>query len=476
MNKMPKYNNPPAPPSSSRSQENDADFVSLGVHTINTGNTEFAALFTEESKRIFDYEEVKPIDVKQGFRGYVPWGTDNEQPYQVIEKIRDDEVMSSNMWFNINTAYGRGFRYTNPDGSPVTNPVIKKFFRRNNFVKFWAEQFTDIKHFLFSIGVIILDAEGKHIVQIRHKEAINCRFETCNPDTGDIENVFYANWKDKPKNDQVQAIPLLDMDDPVGDLMVRLGLEEDPATGKKSKPVKARMFAFINRIPTAGEKYYPFPYYAATFNSGWYDIKTMIPTAKKAKMRNGMMLRYIVYMHKDYFAKLFESEKITDPKKQKERKTLEINNIKTFLAGEENAGKQWTTSYYFDPNGNEIKMVRIERVDKDKEGGDWIEDSEEAANIVSYAMSVHPSLIGSSPGKNKSINGTEARELFTMKQALERLPRDIMLQPFYMLNDLNGWDLEFDIPDLMLTTLDQKTDAKEVSTKQKPAEDDTAND
>jgi hypothetical protein len=457
-----------------KTQPETTDFVSMGVHTISTGNDEFNALFTQDTKRIFDYEEITTVPVKDGYRGYVPWGTDNEQPYQVLEKIRNDEVMSSNMWFNINTAYGRGFNYTNPDGTPITDPVIKKFFRRNNFVKYWAEQFTDIKHFMFSIGVIILDNAGEKILQIRHKEAINCRFETCNPETGDIENIFYASWKDKPTSDQVDVLPLLDMDDPVGDLLVRLALEEDPVTGEFRKKTKDRIFAFINRIPTAGEKYYPFPYYAATFNSGWYDIKTMIPAAKKAKMRNGMMLRYIVYLHKDYFTKLFDAEKITDPKKQKERKTTEINNIKTFLSGEENAGKQWTSSYYHDPNGNEIKMVRIERVDKDKEGGDWIEDSEEASNILSYAMGVHPSLIGSSPGSNKSINGTEARELFTMKQALEKLPRDIMIQPFYMLNDVNGWDLEYDIPDLMLTTLDQKTDAKEVSTK-KPAEDDTEN-
>lgn len=449
------------------------DFVSYGVHTIHSNNEAFAALILQDSRRIFDYENVKPASVKKGYRGYVPWGSDNEQPHQILEKIRDDESMSSNMWFNINTAYGRGFQATNPDGSKITDPEIKKFFRRNNLVKFWAEQFTDIKHFFFSVFVIILDNEGNLIVQFRHKEAINCRFETCD-DNGDIQHVFYANWKDKPKENEVDAIPLLDIDDPIGDLMVRLGKEPDPATGITNKPTKDRVFAIVSRIPTAGEKYYPFPYYAATFNSGWYDIKAMIPIAKKAKMKNGMMLRYLVYMHKDYFTKLFESEKITDPKKKEERRTVEINNIKNFLAGEENAGKQWTSSYYFDPLGNEIQMVKIVRVDKDKEGGDWIEDSEEAANIVSYSMGVHPSLIGSSPGKNKSINGTEARELFTMKQALERLTRDLMIQPFYMLNDVNGWDLEYDIPDLMLTTLDQKTDAKEVSTKN-PAKDDTQN-
>lgn len=454
-------------------QNNSEDFVSFGVHVIHGNNEAFAALITQESKRIFDYEDVRPVKAKEGYRGYVPWGDANDQPLLMLEKIREDEVMSSNMWFNITTAYGCGFKATMADGSPVTDPEIKKFFRRNNLVKFWAEQFTDIKHFLFSVLVIIVDTEGKVIVQIRHKEAINCRFETCD-DNGDIKHIFYANWKDNPKDDAIEAIPLLDLDDPIGDLMVRLGKEPDPETGKIGTATEDRIFAIVNRIPTAGEKYYPFPYYASTFNSGWYDIKAMIPIAKKAKMKNGMMLRYIVYMHKDYFVKLFESEKITDPKKKEERRSKEINNIKTFLAGEENAGKQWTSSYYYDPNGNEIKMVKIERVDKDKEGGDWIEDSEEAANIVSYSMGVHPSLIGSSPGKNKSINGTEARELFTMKQALERLTRDIMIQPFYMLNDVNGWDLEYDIPDLMLTTLDQKTDAKEVSTK-KPNPDDTQN-
>lgn len=460
---IPRYDNPPAPAAFTTTD----DFVSYGTHSLLIADEEVAVIFVNDSRRIFDYEDVQPQKVKENFRGYVPWGSDNKQPYTILEKIRNDETMSSNVWFNINTAYGRGFTATNADGSKIIDPDIKRFFRRNNFVKFWAEQFTDIKHFFFSVFVIIVDNEGNRIVKIHHKEAVNCRFETCN-EMGGVEHVFYADWKKHPKEDAIDAIPLLDMDDPVGDLMVRLGKEEDPKTGKKGKPVEDRIFAVVSRIPTAGEKYYPFPYYAATFNSGWYDIKSMIPAAKKAKMKNGMFLRFIVYLHKDYFGKLFSAEKITDPQKQKNRQTLEIENIKNFLSSEENAGKQWVSSYYHDPNGNEIKMVRIERVDKDREGGDWIEDSEEAANIVCYAMSVHPSLIGSSPGKNKSINGTEARELFTMKQATERLTRDIMIQPWYMLNDVNGWDLEYDIPDLMLSTLDKKTDAQEATSKNNP--------
>lgn len=434
-----------------------------GMHIIESGNKKLAALFTQDTSRIFDYEDVTPVNIKKKYRGYVPWGEQNEQPYEVLEKIRDDEVMSSNMLFNINTAYGRGFTYTNDDGTPVTDKNILRFFRRNSMVKLWAEQITDIKHFYFSVMVLTLNNAADKIVQIRHREAINCRFETCNPDTGKIENVFFASWKDNPRDETTDVYPLLDEDDPVTDLMVRLGKEPNPRTGKKEKPTADRVFAIVNRIPTPGQKYYPFPYYCSTFNSGWYTLKTLIPSAKVAKMQNGMSIKYLVELHKDYFTMLFSSEGITDPAAKKARKKTEIENIKNFLSGVENQNKSWLSGYYIDPNGKEQRMIRIEVLNNKIEGGDYIEDAEEAANIISYAMGVHPSLIGSSPGKNKNINGTEARELFTMKQALERLTRDIMLIPFEVINEVNGWNLKFDIPDLMLTTLDQGTDAVEVS-------------
>ena len=60
-----------------------------------------------------------------------------------------------------------------------------------------------------------------------------------------------------------------------------------------------------------------------------------------------------------------------------------------------------------------------------------------------------------------------------MKQAIERPVRDLLLEPLVLVADVNGWDIRFDIPDIMLTTLDQGTDAKEVS-QNKEEKDDTA--
>ena len=84
--------------------------------------------------------------------------------------------------------------------------------------------------------------------------------------------------------------------------------------------------------------------------------------------------------------------------------------------------------------------------------------------VVSYAQGVHVSLIGASPGKGKSINGTEARELFIIKQALLKPIRDRLLMPLYIVKAINGWpdDIYFTIPNLELTTLDKGTGSQKV--------------
>jgi hypothetical protein len=102
-------------------------------------------------------------------------------------------------------------------------------------------------------------------------------------------------------------------------------------------------------------------------------------------------------------------------------------------------------------------MIKITKVGDEKEGGEYIEDSEEVSNIIASALLVHQSIYGPSPGKNKTINGTEARELFIIKQAILKPFRDRILKPFYLTKAINKWpqDLHFVIPNIELTTLDK---------------------
>ncbi len=197
---------------------------------------------------------------------------------------------------------------------------------------------------------------------------------------------------------------------------------------------------------------------------GWYDIKQLIPAGKKAKFTNGLVVKYQVEINDKYWGMLFESEKITDEAKQKARITLEKENIKSFLTGMVNAGKVWFSGFYIDPLGKEQSFVRITIVNKDKEGGDWIQDMEEASSTACYSMGVHPSSIGATPGKSSSnMSGSNVREIFTMKQALEKGSKDIVLEPYFVIKNYNNWDVEFDIPFMQLTTLDKNTGAQDTT-------------
>jgi len=439
--------------------------IEQSVYTLEV-SADVLALITETSRTMFENADADLIDSKGKFRKMVPWGTANKLPYEILEKIRKNEIMSSNHLFNMTTLYGAGITMNKVDGTPVTDEAILKFKRRNNLVKYLLEQAADMKGFFWTVSVIILNKKGDKIVQLKHKEVINNRFETCDPKTGKVENLFFANWEGDVKKEDVEDIPILDMDDPLGDLMVRFGKEDDPKTGKKAKETKKRKFAIVSKFPLLGNKYYLFAPYWSVFESGWYDVSSKIPIAKKAMLANGMVLKYHIEMHQDYWSKLMVEEKITDTDKQIARKKLELQHIRDFLTGAENAGKMWISKYYRDPNGNEQSMVKISRIGgNSKEGGDYIEDAEEASNMICYAFGIHPNLIGAAPGKSKgNMSGTDKRELFTMKQAMERSYRDLTLTALRVVQDFNKWDdLVIDIPDLMLTTLDKGTDAKDAT-------------
>lgn len=419
----------------------------------------------DEGSQVFDDTISQPIPLPgakgKQYRGYVPWGSDNDLPTKILKKIRKDETMSQNKLFNTLTCYGSGLRLRDDAGEKITDREQKDFFKYNRMPRYMLEQITDMKHFFIAISVVIVSKDGKKIVKLRHKEITYCRFETCHPRTGRIEHVFYANWADNPGEKDIEVIPVLDINDPIGDLEVQMGKIPGP-DGRTFERTKNRKFAIINSFPIPGAKYYPFAYYWSVFLSGWYDIKRLIPKGKKAKFKNHSGIKYHIEVHKNYWLDLCKEENITDPAKKQERIKKEKENIRDFVTGIENSGKYWISGFYMDPNGKEVKMVRINVIDSTKEGGDWLEDIGEAMKIISYADNVHPSLIGAMPGKNSSFNGSVQRELFTMKQSLEKPYQDLLLESLFVVKEFNGWEnFTYDIPIITLTTLDKGKDAEE---------------
>lgn len=424
-------------------------------------NVQAAIADVEDTTGIFDDTRIsfRPVPNHEE-ELYAPWGDDNQLPYKVRALIGSDEVTSQNKLFNVLTCYGAGIRLTDKEGKPSSNTEALRWARRQYLPQFFLNQITDMKYYYFSVVVFILSNDGERIARIVHKDACFCRLQKADKH-GRIKHIYYADWKNLNRREEnaVERITLLDLRDPVGNLMQVMGKE--PCNDGIIRKVRERKYAMILRMPTVGCQYYPVPYYASMFRGGSYDEKRLISEGKRAKLKNHASVKYQIEVERKYWERLCEMENITDPVEQVKRINEEKENIKNFVAGIQNSGKAWITGYYIDPNGKEIRDIRVVNIEGSKEGGDWADDTNVSANTLCYADNTHPNLVGAVPGKSQNNNsGSDKRELFTMKQALETAFHDILLTSLQLAFEVNGWeDVIPTVPLIQLTTLDKHQDA-----------------
>lgn len=419
-----------------------------------------AAVITEveSTTGVFDTvvgaQRAQTVPGRPGER-YIPFGGDDQLPYELKRLIDGDEVTAQCLHFNVTALYGAGVEIV-PHVAEA-----EAWMRRQAVPQYVLEQATDMQLYFFAVSVIILSADGKRINRVVHKEAPYCRFAEADK-YGNIPYVYYANWHaGRPKPEEIERIALLDLRDPLGDLRVRMGTEPDPRTGRRRTPGRERKFAVVARFPTAGCQYYPVPYWSSILRGGSYDEKRLISVGKRAKLRNHTSVKYHVEIQRGYYDRICQEEGITDPVKQQERVRREKENIRNFLSGLENSDKVWISMFYRDPDGNEVHDVKISLIDGKKEGGEWAEDVQAAANTICFAFGVHPNMVGAVPGKSQMNNsGSDKRELYTMKQAVLIPMKHILLTALRLCFDYNAFGAKPVLPMVQLTTLDEHRDAK----------------
>lgn len=470
----------------------EADYCVNEIYEVADGNVMAVTTASDASATTYDDDGTTQIGTVPGTNyKFVMWGPDNQEPYRIINDIEHDEVLSANKHMNVMTCYGCGIQFKDrKTGVATKDKDINMFWLRNNKSALFLEQCTDMKFFFWNVTVIILSRDNSRVVRIVHKDVENCRLEPVDAN-GRINHVFYGNWRGVStvsvntsganEVEKFEVIPLLDIDDPWGDLAHRMGREhDDSGCLADASTVKDHKFAIVTAYPIPGSRYYSRPYYLAALRGHWHKIKQMIEVGLLSKIRNTASIRYHVEIHKDYWKNRAEQQGITKPDKMKEMINKTIEEIKAFLLGVENSGKTWISTFYTDlSTGKEQPMVKITKIDAKTEGGDWAEDIQEAANMLCYSDLIHPNLVGAIPGKSANNNsGSDKRELFTMKQALEISYHDIMLMPYYVVLLYNLWwdTIEIEVPLIMLTTLDQNTDAAKAALKSNPntTDDDTS--
>ena len=413
-----------------------------------------SAAFTVNSAEVFKEQgDITPIEIDKHTK-FMPWGADNELPYKILDLIESDETLSTCQMFNAEVCFGSGLVYDTTEANQKTKERVAEFCMENDLAYYFLGVCQDFKHFAFCVSVIILNADGSQIVRLLRKEACYCRFAEADK-YGRIPYILYANWRRTNYKDNIEKIELLDMLSPWTDLQERM----------KDKKCKVRKFAVVTQVPTPDSTYYPIPYYGSLFRGNWYNIKRLIGMAKEAKLKNSAPIKYHIEIGNRFWDAIFKAEAITDRKKQQERVVEEKEKIINFLTGMENSGKVLFSTFYISPDGKEQHDVVINKVETDKEGGDWSTDIIEAVNMFCFTMRVHSNLVGSVPGKSQTNNsGSDKRELYTIAQALQKPYHDLLFTVHHIIIRHNGWKgVKPDCPFIMLSTLDENRDAKLVT-------------
>lgn len=444
------------------------NIVNLNYNSVeNVPGYEARAAFTVNSSAVFKEDvDIVPTIIDDR-HSYIPWGGDNQMPFNILDLIEKDETLATCQCFNAEVCYGAGLRYCTESSSAVTRREVEDFTLDNDLASYFLGVSQDFKHFGFAVSVVILNQDGTKIVRLLRKEACYCRFAPADK-SGCIPAIYYANWR-KPISSMkdIERIDLLNPASPWQDLQ-----------GKLASGSKCRKFAIVSRIPTVDSTYYPIPYYGALFRGKWYNIKQLIGIAKEAKLKNSAPIKYHIEVGAKYWESIFRAEGITDRRKQQERIVREKQQILDFLTGAENSGKAWFSTFYISPDGKEQHDVVINKIDDSKEGGDWETDIQEAINMICFTMRVHSNLVGSVPGKAQSNNsGSDKRELYTIAQALQKPYHDLLFTVHRIIIHFNKWDnVTVDVPFIQLTTLDEHQDAKQVKLPNSNSDNETDND
>ena len=137
------------------SVENLPGFEARAAFTVN-----FASVFREDV-------DIVPTIVDDSL-SYVPWGGDNNMPFDILKLIEDDETLSTCQMFNAEVCFGSGLRYDTRLATTAVKSEVEDFFLDNDIASYYLGVCQDFKHFGFAVSVIILSRDGTKTVRLHH--------------------------------------------------------------------------------------------------------------------------------------------------------------------------------------------------------------------------------------------------------------------------------------------------------------------
>ena len=104
------------------------------VHNIPGAHA--SAAFTAKTSEVFKEEHnIAPIIINDKMK-YIPWGGDNQMPYNIIDLTESDETMSTCQMFNAEVCYGNGLVYDTELATAQVKAQVDDFVLDNDLASY----------------------------------------------------------------------------------------------------------------------------------------------------------------------------------------------------------------------------------------------------------------------------------------------------------------------------------------------------
>lgn len=133
---------------------------------------EARAAFTVRSAAVFREDgDITPVPISDTL-SYMPWGGNNEMPYNILDLIEKDETLATCQLFNAEVCYGSGLIYDTAKSTAAVSQEVEDFFLDNDIASYFLGVCQDFKHFGFAVSVVILNADGSKIVGCNERKPV----------------------------------------------------------------------------------------------------------------------------------------------------------------------------------------------------------------------------------------------------------------------------------------------------------------
>lgn len=395
---------------------------------------------------------------------FVYWGTNNDFARKLAADIEVDTVLLSGLRIASKLLYSGGvvtgkFDYTNGkrDWIYVDAPEFRKWWRQNQFSSTMFSFIYDYVAWCSGSILCTMSQDGKTIARASNNLSrfINVRLGRIDPKTGwptkaYINSDFGTSFYKVDKNKEVFVAPKY------------AAAEWIEANREK---LAGKSFLWVCQGTDLFRQYYPQSDFNSSVASGWVEMSKIIVIFNKALLENGMNLKWHAEVHPDFWPLKFGKDTWNSWRDEEKVAKMKdwFDELDKTLVGASNASGVFATAMMHIPGEPEkvyslVKLTALDgKIGTGKEGA-YLNTNREASQHKVIALGLDPAIVGALPGDGGmgAGSGSNNRVAFNQRVLLSKSDQDNLIEFFYFLRDVNGWDesLEFTIDQGLITTLD----------------------